>query len=58
MPALGCTLVVLEREGEDRLAVLDCVLAGGLVVEGFLDLVKGCRGREVGCWRAQSVRMF
>lgn len=49
MPTLGRALLVLEGEGEDGLAILDCVLASGLVVEGFLDLVEGGGGGELGC---------
>lgn len=48
MPALRLAGRVLEGEGVDAVALLDGVLALGLVrVEGVVDGVKGGRGREL-----------
>ena len=41
MPALSLALGVLKSEREDGFALLHGILAGGLVVQGLLNLVEG-----------------
>lgn len=49
IPTLLLAVLVLQRDGVDAGALLNSVLALGLIVEGLVDEIEGGRSRECGC---------